>query len=119
MPLTLRNSVIKDKNGRTKYKTLREGGRRHFHVGVWLESEPSDAIKDVVEVRYTLHSTFANPERFSRNRNNDFSITFWTWGAFSIRAKAVLKDGSELEIAPYVLQFSKDDLTDLVDVTER
>jgi transcription initiation factor IIF auxiliary subunit len=119
MALQLKNSVIKDRAGRAKYKVFRDGGRRHFHVGVWLHADDPAEIKNVIEVTYTLHPTFNNSERQSRNRANDFSITFWTWGAFAVHAKAIFRDGTEVSIPSYVLQFPDEDLAELFDVTNR
>ncbi|WP_299693796.1 pYEATS domain-containing protein [uncultured Tateyamaria sp.] len=117
MALRLKNSLIKDRAGRTKYKVLRAGGKRHFHVGVWLDADNPRELEAIAGVKYRLHHTFANAERQSRNRGNDFSITFWTWGAFEIRARALYADGTEADITPYTLQFSDDDFADLIDVS--
>lgn len=117
MKLHLKNALIKDREGRTKYRIFRDGGFKHYHVGLWLDPEGLDPDNPVVEVRYLLHPTFKTPERFSRNAGNDFSITFWTWGMFEVSATAILYDGQEVTVEPYTLQFDQADFEKTVDVS--
>ncbi len=86
MAYRLRNRVIKNPEGKVKFKRLRDGGYEHYHIGVWLEADTEREMDHVDHVEYVLHPTFPNRERTSYNRGNDFSITFWSWGTFTVEA---------------------------------
>jgi transcription initiation factor IIF auxiliary subunit len=90
MGFRLNNSIIRDPDGRIKFKRLKEGGYDHYHVGVWLEADDERDLERVEWVEYELHPSFRNRVRTSHNRANDFSITFWSWGTFHIQAKVHL-----------------------------
>ena len=85
MGYDLRSSAIKSRSGKIKFrKTDRDTSL--YHIGVWLATA-SDEDRDAVDhVDYLLHPSFRTRERTSANRANDFSITFWAWGAFEIKA---------------------------------
>lgn len=83
-PYRLRESVIKTPQGKIKFR--QSGKLQHFHIGVWLDSASTVDRDAVASVEYLLHPTFRNRTRRSANRSNDFSITFWAWGAFKIEA---------------------------------
>lgn len=82
---SLRSSVIKTPSGKIKFRKG-TSGREHYHIGVWLHAAADRALDQVSHVEYMLHTSFRQPLRKSSNRNNDFSITFWAWGAFEIVA---------------------------------
>ncbi len=81
----LRESVIRTPSGKIKFRK-RGSGSAHYHIGVWLASLTDVDRNAVSHVEYLLHPSFANRNRRSANRANDFSITFWAWGAFDIKA---------------------------------
>ncbi len=63
----------------------------------WLWIDAADDMLDEIEhVVYTLHPTFANPVRKTSDRRSHFKLETEGWGTFVIRAKVVLKDGSEI-----------------------
>ena len=95
---TLANNVIRNSGKKIKFKQFTEEGYEHFHIGVWVESDPPRAAYHIKKVVYQLHPTFKKRNRESRNRRNDFSITFWSWGTFKIRAEVHMMDGSVTEI---------------------
>lgn len=98
MAYRLRNSVIRDPKGRIKFRRLSASGGEHYHIGVWLEADTETEMDRVTRVEYLLHPTFPNPNRSSANRKNDFSITFWAWGAFEIVATVHLADGETEQV---------------------
>ena len=85
MTYLLRDNVIKSHSGRIKFRK-NDKGVVHYHIGVWLATSNDEERDAVSRVKYQLHPTFRNRERRSENRSNDFSITFWAWGAFEIEA---------------------------------
>ena len=92
MSFSLRDSVIKTHDGKIKYRQFSEGGAEHYHIGVWLTNSDDSEMDQVEFVEYTLHPSFSRRERRSSNRDNDFSITFWAWGAFQIEARVHFVD---------------------------
>lgn len=94
MPYNLRNSVIRNPDGKIKFKQSDESGTEHYHLGVWLVADSEAELDAVDSVEYFLHPTFRNRIRKSANRKNDFSVTFWAWGAFSIEATIHFVDPS-------------------------
>lgn len=85
MTYSLRDSVIKSRSGRIKFRR-NDRGTMHYHIGVWLATSNDEERDAVKSVDYVLHRSFKKRERSSTNRANDFSITFWAWGAFEITA---------------------------------
>lgn len=96
MSLSFKQQVIKDPQGKIKYKLFRAGGREHYRLGVWLDGS-DDELDKIERVEYLLDPTFKRPNRSSSNRGNKFSITFWTWGMFTIRATIYYKGGTTEE----------------------
>jgi len=101
----LRNSVIKNPEGKIKFWRPTPGGYEHYHIGVWLESSDIAALQRVSRVEYELHGTFKNRIRQSRNAANNFSITFWSWGTFVIKAKVYLLDQDEPMLLDHQLEY--------------
>lgn len=101
MSLKFRNQIIKNPEGKIKYRKFSENGREHFHIGVWLDG-PDEELDQVSKVELTLHPSFRNPVRSSENRANKFSITFWTWGMFDISARIHFQDGTVRESNYYL-----------------
>lgn len=119
MSYRLKNSIIRDPRGRIKFLKKRDGGYEHYHVGVWLEADSEREMDRVAMVEYELHPTFRERLRTSANRANDFSITFWSWGTFVIRASLHLVDQSSPQIVEHQLEYDlpADDGTNYVEVT--
>lgn len=84
MAYFLRESVIKTTSGKVKFRQLVSNGANHYHLGVWLATSTTEERDAVSKVDYLLHPSFTRQQRSSANRANDFSITFWAWGAFEI-----------------------------------
>lgn len=101
MSLEFNSQIIKNPQGQIKYRILHEGGREHYHIGVWLEG-PDEELNRVQKVDYLLHPTFRKRERTSADHDNNFSITFWTWGMFPIQATITFKDGSTEQRSYYL-----------------
>ncbi len=98
MTYRLKNNVIKDSNGKIKFRKFTDDGYEHYHVGLWLAADSSRELDRVEYVEYELHPTFSKRTRKSRARHNDFSITFWSWGTFTVTAKIHLVKGAVEEI---------------------
>jgi transcription initiation factor IIF auxiliary subunit len=101
----LSNSVIRSPEGKIKFRRFSPNGYEHYHIGVWLESDDPEGLNLVSEVEYELHPTFATRVRRSRNRANNFSITFWSWGTFRVKAKVFLVDRDEPIFVEHDLQY--------------
>lgn len=96
--LKTKHQVIKDPSGRIKFRRFKEGGYEHYHLGIWIDED--DATLDRIEsVDYHLHGSFRNSVRHSASRSNKFSVTFWTWGQFTVRIVAHMRDRSRVETA--------------------
>lgn len=72
-------------------------GKDRWRWSVWLDgtTEELDAIDHVV---YILDSTFHDPVRLVRDRSSNFRLETSGWGTFTIHAKAMLKDGSDVSL---------------------
>lgn len=95
MRFALRNSVIRNPKGKIKYRRFKPNGYEHYHVGLWVEAPNSDDLDQVTHVVYTLHPTFRNRVRRSSDRMNNFSVTFWSWGAFAVSAELFFSDSDQ------------------------
>jgi len=89
MPYVIKSNVIR--------------GKKHFHLGVWVDASQRE-LDEIEFVEYTLHPTFKKTNRHSRNRPNNFSITFWTWGVFNIKIAIHLHSG-EIVNMDYYLEY--------------
>ncbi len=117
---SLRSSVIKTHSGKIKFRTFKAGGLPHYHIGVWLQSPVERALDQVSHVEYELHPTFTRRNRSSANRENDFSITFWAWGTFEIKAVVYFTDPSRppVELSfPLKVELPADDGSNYEDVS--
>lgn len=67
-------------------------GHDRWRWSIWLAgtSEELDRIDHVV---YILHPTFHDPVREVSDRPSNFRLNATGWGTFTIRGKAVFKDG--------------------------
>lgn len=98
MTYKIKSTVIRNPAGKVKYKLAANEQTRLYHIGTWLDAT-EDELNEVMEVKYRLHETFSRRDRSSRNRANDFSITYWAWGAFDIEVELVLRDGTKKSFA--------------------
>lgn len=62
---------------------------------VWVESDPSEVIEEVV---YTLDSSFFNPVRRTRERESKFKIKDIASGPFTVFARIRFASGTELKL---------------------
>jgi transcription initiation factor IIF auxiliary subunit len=69
-------------------------GKDRWAWSVWLEGS-SQELDGVDHVVYILHPTFHNPVRQINDRKTNFRLDTSGWGAFTIHAKAVHRDGRE------------------------
>src|ERR1051325_1659672 len=69
-------------------------GHDRWKWAVWLTGDPAE-LDEVDHVMYILHPTFHNPVREIADRSSNFRLESWGWETFTIRARAVFKDGKE------------------------
>jgi transcription initiation factor IIF auxiliary subunit len=114
MSLTFKNEIMKDEQGHVVYRTFQEGGRAHYNLRIWLDGTPEE-LDQVREVEYLLHPTFRLRKRHSSNRQDQFSISIWTWGMFLIQTTIHFHNG-QVEEKPYYLSYELpvDDSTNYV-----
>jgi transcription initiation factor IIF auxiliary subunit len=84
MTVSIRCQTIKSVDGRIKYWIPENGGREHYHIGIWVEGNSAE-LDSIEKVTYLLDPSFKHNLRSSSNRANKFSITIWTWGYFPIK----------------------------------
>ena len=104
MNLNIKQNVIRSVDGRIKFKKFSKTGREHYHLGVWVDGSERD-LDQIDYVEYELHPTFTNRLRKSKNRKNNFSVTFWTWGMFDIEVRVHTHSG-EAETFTHRLEYS-------------
>jgi transcription initiation factor IIF auxiliary subunit len=75
-----------------KKRIVRTGVRNIYRNRLYVTGHDVDKIK---EVRYTLHHTFPNPVRISKNPTNGFETIIWAWGEFDIHIKVTTKNNEE------------------------
>jgi transcription initiation factor IIF auxiliary subunit len=68
---------------------------------VWVEGKDED-LDRIDYVEWTLHPTFPDPIRQSRDRGQKFRLETGGWGTFQIRARVQLKDGSNVRLSHYL-----------------
>ena len=68
-----------------------------WNWSVWLEAPPKD-LEQIDHVEYTLHPTFPKPVRRVSDPSTKFKLDTGGWGTFTIRAKAVMKNGKEVPL---------------------
>lgn len=69
-------------------------GHDRWKWSVWLDG-PGTELDQIAHVMYILDPTFHDPVREVADRNTNFRLNSSGWGTFTIRAKAVFKDGRE------------------------
>jgi transcription initiation factor IIF auxiliary subunit len=101
MTILIKHNVIKSIDGKVKYKTFKDGGKEQFHLGVWVDGTERE-LDSISKVEYKLHPSFRKQIRSSENRNNNFSITFWTWGYFEIEVTIYYSSGESKTLRHYL-----------------
>ncbi len=119
MDISIKHNIIRSTDGRIKFKQFKAGGREQFHLGIWVDADTT-TLEQIKEVEYILHPSFVKRTRTSRNRNNNFSVTFWTWGQFKIAVIVHTLSGDKISL-DYDLKYElpKDDGTNYVDLTQK
>ncbi len=64
---------------------------------VWVEGS-DEALDRIDYVEWTLHPTFPDPIRKTRNRAQKFRLETGGWGVFQIRARVEIKDGEAIRL---------------------
>ena len=64
---------------------------------VWIEGQ-DQALNEVECVEWTLHPTFPNPIRKTKDRAKKFRLETGGWGAFQIVARVQLKSGTPIKL---------------------
>ncbi len=105
MSLRARHKLIKDREGRIKYRKFSENGREHFHIGIWLDGTNAE-LDSIETVSYTLHPTFPDRVRASSDRDNKFAISIWTWGVFTIEVEVAYKGDRAPSTFNYNMSFT-------------
>jgi transcription initiation factor IIF auxiliary subunit len=72
-------------------------GKDRWEWSVWIDG-PSTELDAVERVAYVLHPTFYEPVRVVQDRSTNFRLSTSGWGAFTINANVVSKDGSEIQL---------------------
>lgn len=101
MTFSIARQIIRNPQGRIKFWKPSEREREHYHIGVWIEGS-AEELGQVEHVEYVLHPSFKRPVRTSSNRDNKFSVTFWTWGMFPIDVYIHMLDGSVVTLQHYL-----------------
>ena len=96
------STVIKNPQGKIKFKRFSAAGTDYYHIGVWINASKPE-LRTIDKVEYELHKSFKNRIRKSEARHNGFSVTFWAWGAFEIKVSIHKVDGT-VEIIQHQLQ---------------
>jgi transcription initiation factor IIF auxiliary subunit len=70
-------------------------GKERWEWSVWVDG-PAEELDAIDHVTYILDSTFRDPVRTIEDRSTNFRLTTSGWGTFTIAAKVVQKDASEI-----------------------
>ncbi|RJQ46104.1 MAG: hypothetical protein C4538_07365 [Nitrospiraceae bacterium] len=65
---------------------------------IWVDGS-DDELDQIDRVTYYLHPTFPDPVRTITDRKTMFRLETAGWGVFRIRAKAVKKNGEEIQLS--------------------
>ena len=116
--MKVHSKLLKNPDGRTKYKKFTADGREHFHIAIWVSGTNAE-LHRVEKVNYELHFSFKNEIRTSKTGSDNFLITFWTWGMFKINVKIYKSNGKEEEIShPLKFKLPPDNGKNYIDVSE-
>ena len=73
-------------------------GNDRWRWSVWLNG-PQEELDTIDHVLYVLHSTFHDPVRYVSDRTTNFRLDTAGWGAFTVHAKVMHRDGRETPLA--------------------
>ena len=76
-----------DNEGRPTF--TQRGERRHYRIRLRIDNTPNDTYA----VTYTLHETYYDPVRESRDRAAGFAEDLTSYGDYTVQAKVRSKDG--------------------------
>jgi hypothetical protein len=79
--------------------------RQYYQWRVFVD-EPADVLKEIAEVQYVLHPTFADPTQKRTDPSTKFALESTGWGEFVILITVRFTDGN-IEKATYRLDLSK------------
>lgn len=82
-------------------------GNDRWDWEVYVDSDSLSELEDIDHVKYILHSTFPDPIRIVREKNDGFRLKTNGWGTFLIRAFVYFKGGSKLKLE-HTLQLASD-----------
>lgn len=83
-------------------------GNDWWSWSIWIEGD-DDQLDQIDHVVYQLHSTFADPVRTVRSRNNKFRLKADGWGTFTIFARAITHDGAACKLSHELELFYPDE----------
>lgn len=117
MGIRIRNEVLKDTEGRIKFRKFRPDGHEHYHIEIWVDM-PDRVLDRIDYVEYKLHESFRKNLRRGTSRSENFAIRIWTWGMFAIGVRVRYRDGEQDEFE-YSLEYSlpADNSTNYVDMS--
>ena len=101
MSIKFDRKLAQSPDGKIKYKIFHKGGREHYNVAIWVNAT-DDELDQIEKVEYSLHPSFKRRIRKSKDRENKFSITIWTWGMFNIDATVFFRDGTTSKHSYYL-----------------
>ena len=69
---------------------------------VFLEDDGSGDLEKVDSVTYILHSSFPNPKRRKKNKQDKFKLETNGWGIFWIKAFVKTLEGKKIKLDHYL-----------------
>lgn len=103
MTISVNREVIKNNEGRILFWKPYKNGKEQYNIKIWIDGE-NEELDNIEHVEYFLHPTFKKPIKESNIRDNNFSISIWTWGMFQIKVTIFFKDGTT-KILKYFLSY--------------
>ena len=73
---------------------FRKGGKKHYSIEIFLESDSPEEMSNIKAVEYELHPTFKERYRYTSDSSSGFKIVIRTYGFFNIKAKITKSDGT-------------------------
>lgn len=94
MAIKIAKDVVRDDQGRVRFRRHGEAGDELYNLKIYLDGPPHE-LDNVKEVEYVLHPTFPDPRQVVADRSRNFALEIWTWGMFNIEVTIRYQDGSE------------------------
>lgn len=73
-------------------------GNDRWAWSIWIEGA-DDQLDQIEHVVYQLHSSFADPVRTVRSREDKFKLRAEGWGTFTVFARAITQDGAACKLS--------------------